>query len=187
MSLTQKRYIQLPLLFLIVFLGILPVEWTLLSQLPLYLGPVNILSILATYVVLTRSLARCLLWGSIIGIISALSYPFGYGALIAAFTWSVLATKVLTYALPFDSRIPFATLACYQLILCKVLWRLFTLKEYQGVTWLDFTLTNLPSLLPTALLSYLLLPLFVVWDDFFENSSIISSSDLKPRISGFSR
>ncbi len=186
MSLTQKRLWQFPLLFLIIFMGVLPLEWTVFSQLPLYLGPFNLLSILITYIALTRSITQTLAWGLILGLISSLLYPFGFGAAIAACAWSALATKLMTYALPFDSRIPFAALACYQAAFSKVLWRLLTLEEYHGISWLDFILKNIPSFFSTAVVAFLLIPIFVIWDEFFENNSP-KGSDLKPSIVGMRR
>lgn len=186
MSLTQKRLLQFPLFFLLIFVVVLPLEWTVFSQLPFYLGPFNLLSILATYLALTRSLPQSLLWGLIIGTITALLYPFGFGAIIAAYAWSALAAKLMTYAMPFDSGLPFAALACYQVAFCKVLWRLLTMQEYHGISWLDFILKSLPSFLTTAVAAFMLLPVFVIWDEFFENNSP-KSSDLKPSIVGMRR
>lgn len=165
---------------------ILPLEWTVFSQLPFYLGPFNLLSILLTYLALTRSLPQTLIWGLLIGCISALLYPFGFGAIIAAYAWSAMAAKLMTYALPFDSRAPFAALVCYQVAFHKVLWRLLTLEQYSGVSWFDFILKNIPSFLTTGIIAYILLPVFVVWDEFFENNSP-KSSDLKPNILGMRR
>ncbi|MEZ4816081.1 MAG: hypothetical protein R3A80_12915 [Bdellovibrionota bacterium] len=186
MSLTQKRLLQFPLLFLIIFLVILPLEWTVFSQLPFYLGPFNFLSILITYIALTRSLAQTLVWGLVGGLISSLLYPFGFGAIIAAFAWSAMAAKLMTYALPFDSRVPFAALVCYQIAFCKILWRLLTLHTYHGIGWLDYILKNIPSFFTSGIIAFIALPFFVVWDEFFENNSP-KSSDLKPSIMGMRR
>ena len=186
MSLTQKRLIQIPLLFLIIFFVILPLEWSVFSQLPFYLGPLNVLSILITYLALTRSLTQTVFWGMIIGFISSLTYPFGYGAIIAAYAWSALAAKLISYTFPFDSRIPFVALVLMQSTFCKALWRILTLKTYHGIGILDFILKSLPSYLSIGVMAYFLLPILVVWDEFFENNAA-SGSELSPGITGMSR
>ena len=167
-----------------IFFCVLPLEWSVFSQLPFYLGPVNLLSLLVTYIALTRTLPESVLWGLSLGAISALCYPFGFGAVVSAYAWSALLSRLVAYALPFDSRIPFAALACFQSLLSKIIWRILTYKNFHGIPLWDFILKNLPTLLTTLILAYLMLPLMVFWDDFFENNASTTASDLNPRITG---
>jgi hypothetical protein len=61
-----------------------------------------------------------------------------------------------------------------------------TYKTYHGIQLIEFLLKNLPSLLPTGFIAYLILPILVIWDEFFENNAP-SASDLSPGITGMKR
>lgn len=171
MSLTQKRLIQLPLFFLMAFFAILPAEQSILARLPFGLGPVQILPIALTYVALTRSFAKTILWGIILGLVTSLGVPFGFGDMIVAQTWAALVAKLITSTLPVDNKGTFAVVACWQALVARISWRLLTMGAFHGVTWWRFTLDILPSFLTIAAFAYVFFPIFILWDEFFENDS----------------
>ncbi|MEI7440490.1 MAG: hypothetical protein WCK43_02535 [bacterium] len=187
MSLTQKRILQIPLFLFIVLLGILPIEWSVLSKLPWSLGSISLLSIVLTYIAHSRSLTKTFVLSIFVGYLSSLSFPFAFGAIIAAQVWSTLCVKLMTFAFPFDTRPYFAILVCLQSIICKIIWRFFMMSEYKGLSIFSFISHNILSTFTLFILAYLSLPFLAVWDDFFENDPKAGSSDLSPRIQGMSR
>jgi hypothetical protein len=187
MSLTQKRIIQIPLFLLIVLLGVLPLEWSILSELPWNLGNFSLLSVVLTYIAHSRSLTKTFVLSIFVGYLSSLSYPFAFGAIIAAQVWSTLSIKLMTFAFPFDTRPYFALLVCLQSFICKVIWRYFMISEYKGLTFFSFMSRNIPSTLTLFIIAFYALPALAFWDDFFENDPKAGSSDLSPRIQGMSR
>jgi hypothetical protein len=187
MSLTQKRIIQIPLFLLIVLIGILPLEWSILSKLPWSLGAFSILSVILTYIAHTRSLTKTFILAIFVGYLSSLSFPFAFGAIIAAQVWSTLSIKLMTFAFPFDTRPYFALLVCLQSIICKTIWRFFMIPEYKGLSLFDFISRNIPSTFALFTVAYFSLPFLAFWDDFFENDPKAGSSDLSPRIQGMTR
>ena len=187
MSLTQRRFIQIPLFLALIFMVVLPLEWTVFSQLPFRLGPFNVFAILFTYIAITRSMTRTLIIALCLGFLSSLAFPFALGAAIAAVVWSTLATKLLTFLLPFDSRGLFAFLVCINSLTTKVLWRFLTYSQFRGVPLGQFVLGLFPPAITLFALAYLILPFLFFWDDFFENSSSMGANDLSPRIMGMTR
>jgi hypothetical protein len=187
LSLTQKRIIQIPLFLFIVLIGILPLEWSVLSKLPWNLGTFSLLSIVLTYIAHSRSLTKTFVLSIFVGYLSSLSFPFAFGAIIAAQVWSTLCIKLMTFAFPFDTKPYFALLVCLQSIICKSIWRIFMISEYKGLSFFSFLSRNIPSTLALFVVAYLSLPFLSLWDDFFENDPKAGSSDLSPRIQGMSR
>jgi hypothetical protein len=187
LSLTQKRIIQIPLFLLIVILGILPLEWSVLSKLPWNLGAFSLLSVTLTYIAHSRSLTKTFVLSIFVGYLSSLSFPFAFGAIIAAQVWSTLCVKLMTFAFPFDTRPYFALLVCLQSIICKFIWRFFMISEYKGLSFFSFISHNIPPTFALFTIAYFSLPFLALWDDFFENDPKAGSSDLSPRIQGMSR
>lgn len=187
LSLTQKRIIQIPLFLILVLIGMLPLEWSVLSKLPWNLGAFSFLSVILTYIAHSRSLTKTFVLSIFVGYFSSLSFPFAFGAIIAAQIWSTLCVKLMTFAFPFDTRTYFALLVCLQSIICKSLWRFFMISEYKGLSLFSFVARNIPSTFSLFIVAYYALPFLALWDDFFENDPKAGSSDLSPRIQGMSR
>lgn len=186
-SLTQKRLIQIPLFLFIVLVIILPLEWSVFSRLPFGLGPFNVFSILFGYLAITRGLTKSIMLGIAIGVFAAFSFPFAFGAAVAAFAWSTLGAKLLTFVLPFDNRIMFSFLVCIHAAMAKIFWRILTYSQFKGVSYIYFVSENLVPMFTLFVCAYCALPVLILWDDFFENSSAMGSRDISPRIAGMSR
>lgn len=170
MTSTQKRWVEIPLLiFAIWFVQALQIS---ILRLPFVDGAISIIPILIIYLSLTRT------WGKAILLTLVFSYLDGFTAginmLLFASTqlWTSMITKLLASGFTVDSRNSFATLVALGFGFTKTL-TFFVLSSWgQAPPLQSFIATVFFGIFLTAGLAYLLLPLFVAWDDYFEHSHI---------------
>lgn len=165
MTQTQKRWIEVPLLLLILWV-VQALEMTLF-RLPYYLGAPQFISILIAYVAFTRGWNTVTVLSFVFSFIASANVGFSTGVFIAAHVWAALITKGVVMAMTLEGRPAFVGLVVGYSLLLRTLT--YSLLQYAnaGPTLPSFFAQILVQTTVFAGLAWILYSLFSFWDGFF--------------------
>jgi|GEM_PF-1378496 len=167
MTQTQKSWIELPLMLLLLW--ILQAFELSLLHLPYYLGTPQVISILVAYIAFTRGWMSTTILTLILSFIASANVGFPTGVFIAAHIWTALITKTIVASLTLEGRPAFVALVVgFSLILRSITW---TLLEFSGAS-LTLPLFLAQIFVQTfvfAALGWILYSVFCYWDHFFDH------------------
>lgn len=168
MTSTQKRWAEWPFILLILALT-QAVEISLLQRLPFFLGSIHLVPIVITYVALTRD------WLKAVGIVTLLAalgsatigYPVGF--FVGAQVWTALLAKVLVSVMALEGRKVFCGLVMAAQLFSKFLVILMMSSKGRVPEFLHFWGISITSAVGMGLLAWILYPLLLWWDRYFEH------------------
>jgi hypothetical protein len=168
MTMTQKRWLEIPLLLMIIW-TFQALELSLL-HLPYYLGTPQLISLLVAYVAFSRGWTTTVVLGFALSFLGSSSVGYATGLYIAAHVWSGLASKTLVSGLTLEGRSAFVLLVVgYNIFLRSLTWMLLKLIGASPTLPL-FLAQFFTQTLLMALAAWIVFPLFVKWDDFFAHT-----------------
>jgi len=165
MTMTQKRWLEVPILLAIIWLS-QALELSLL-HLPYYLGTPQLVSLLIAYVAFSRGWTSIMIIGFVLSFLGAANNGYPTGLYIAAHLWAALLMRIVVSALTLEGRSAFVLLvASYDIFLKTLTW---TLLKFLGAS------TAVPLFLAQfaaqttlmAICAWLLFPVFRKWDEYF--------------------
>lgn len=180
MLIRQKNVVEWILLIL-CFIFFSSLESSILSILPLNIGNFHIAYIIVFYVALTRSWYHLSLLSFLFAYLSTVNSGVPGGVQIAALMWIAYFIKIFSYTLSFENRYSFVYLNFVATIFVKsLIWILMNIY-HKAIPFLDF-LAEIPgSLIGISLTAYLMYPIFVKWDQYFEHEAE-DARDFNPSI-----
>ncbi len=165
MTMTQKRWLEIPLLLLLIWVyqGL---ELSLL-HLPYYFGTPQLISLIVAYVAFSRGWTLTVILGFLLSFLGSANIGYATGIFVAAHVWSGLASKTLVSALTLEGKPAFTLLVVgYSFFLRSLTW--FLLKAHGASPTIPlFVVQFLVQTLLLAVAAWLLYPIFLKWDEFF--------------------
>lgn len=178
MTQSQKKFFEWPLLLLsMLVLQVLEVGFL---HLPV-LGSLQITPILIIYITLSRG------WGKLAGLsflfASLASTWVAYPApvFIGVQVWTALVTKAVVYGLALEGRNPFVFLVAGSNVFYRVLAWVLLRGASEALPFWDMLLHTFLTSLSSALLAWLLFPVFIWWDEYFEHEAE-DARELNPNV-----
>jgi len=179
MTKTQKKFAEWPILLFMIMLT--QTAELALHNLPLFSGYVHLIPIMIAYIALTRSWYTLMLLTVIFAYIGSATIGYSMGIYLAVQMWTAMVLKSFVYAFALEGRRPFTGMVVASSLFAKILtW--FFLKSFHLSQPLSHMVLSLPlTLLMAGLLAWLLFPVFVAWDNYFEHEAE-DARDLDPNI-----
>ncbi|MBS1984159.1 MAG: hypothetical protein JST16_08300 [Bdellovibrionales bacterium] len=173
---TQKRFIEWPLILVLVF-GIQIVETAV--ELPL-LGPVHVMPVLITYLAVTRNWGQLTFLTLIFSFMASSTVGYPWPTYVAVQVWTALALKAILTTFTLEGRREFTGLTALGNLISKaIVYVLLSGGSDRGFP-LSFLLKDIfTTTLLTALLAWFIFPLLAAWDAFFEHEAE-EARELKP-------
>lgn len=179
MTPTQKKFIEWPLLILLLWIA-QSLEISLL-RLPGVLGSFHVTPVLIVYLALTRSWPTLTILAFVFSVLGSTSVSHAIAVYIAAQMWTALVTKSVATALALEGRPQFTLLVAGSAVLSRVIMHGILLYIGQSTDLWTFLSYTVLGALPAALLGWLLFPLFMGWDRYFGHEAD-DSRELNPDI-----
>lgn len=176
MTPTQKRFVEWPLILLLVW-STQVLEISSL-RVPL-LGPVQILPVLITYLAVTRAWGELFWQAATFAFLgsSVIGYPWPVYLAVQVWTALILHLVVQTFAL--EGRQAFTGLSALGSVTSKVLTYLVLRSGMQVLPFNIFLRDLFGAALSASILAWFLFPLFAAWDAYFEHEAD-EARELKP-------
>jgi hypothetical protein len=169
MTPTQKKWLEWPLILALIWVA-QSLEISVL-RLPGALGSFHIPPVVIVYLGLTRNWFQLTALAFVFAILGSATVTHSGGLYIAAQVWTALFVKTLVTSFALEGRLQFTLLVAGASIFSRVLTHV--LLAYQGGnadfwTFLVYTVLGTPT---AALLGWLLFPLFMEWDRYFQHEA----------------
>jgi hypothetical protein len=178
MTMTQKRWFEIPILLLIIWVS-QAVELSLFP-LPYYLGTPQLFSLMVAYVAFCRGWTSTAVISFLLAFLCSANVGYPTGLFIAAHLWSALSSRAVVSAFTLEGRPAFVIVVTgYSLFLKILTWSL--LKSLDASPTLPLFFAQFFS--QTALLAaaaWIIYPLFRKWDDYFLHT--LDDDSLSPRM-----
>ncbi len=169
MTKAQKKWAEIPFL-LMAFWFLQAVEISL-STLPWSLGSLSLFPTLLAYIAYTRGWQNTAILSYLFAFVASASAGTHATLFIVSMVWATLFAKLLTSAFNLEGRNSFIVLCAWFVFFQKLgLWFLLGHFAYVPAAGLFF-LQSFVHVIVNGLLGWLLYPIFVKWDAYFEHLS----------------
>jgi len=179
LSASQRRVTEWPLF--LTLLSCAQIAELSFLQMPFNLGSVHLIPVLCAYIALTRKWRHIAWLSLLLAIVGASSV--GYSGLVyfAVLLWTALLTKIVVGALALEGRTSFTLLVMGAHIFAKLLVWILLKHGGSALPFPRALLGIFATLFPAGLAAYLLFPLFVKWDEYFEHEAD-DARELNPNV-----
>lgn len=168
MNQTQKKLLEIPLLLLTIWV-FQALELSLI-KLPSFLGVPQVTSLIIAYIAYTRGWKTTTVLSLVFSALGTANIVYPTGLYIAAHMWAALFTKVAVGAFALEGRRSFVLLVIsFHIILKSITLGLLKFVN-AGPTLPLFFVQVFAQLILAIIFAYLLYPLFVKWDEFFNHA-----------------
>jgi len=167
-NISQKNLLEFVLLLLLITV-FTALENSFLAMLPFHLGRFQFLHIVIFYLALTRSWGHLCILSMFLAYAANTNSALSTGVHISTLMWTAYVIKITSYTLSFESRYSFVSLSLFaHLSLSIFIWSLNGLL-YRSIPLKDMLATLPGSSLGICITAYLIYPLLVKWDQYFEH------------------
>jgi hypothetical protein len=165
MTMTQKRWLETPILLMILWI-FQALELSIL-HLPYYLGTPQLLTLIVGYAAFSRGWAGTAALAALMSFLASANVGYPTGLFVAAHIWAALGTKGAVSALTLEGRPAFVLLVVGYSFLLKVIT--LSLLKFAGAspTLPLFIAQFFSQTAIMALAAWIAYPLLRKWDDYF--------------------
>lgn len=177
MTQLQRRLLELPLVLMFVwFFHSFEIS---IFELPYGTGSVQLIPVLITYFSLTRSWGQLTILAFGFGLIGAFTTGVPLGIYLAACVWTGLLTRALVSEFALEGRRSFMFMVFSSHLFNKsLIWFLLRIYNLQPPLMASVS-RGLLSAICIGILGYLIFPILLRWDEFFEHAPY-ESRDINP-------
>lgn len=164
---TQKKFIEWPLIILLVFC-VQSLEISVL-RLPLWIGPVHPIPVLLAYLAVTRNWDALVMLAAIFAFMGSSTIGYPWPVYLATQLWIALILKLIILTFALEGRRSFTGLTAVGNILSKILVFVILGSVSKTLPWPLFLRDTFLSTIMSAILAWFLFPMFAAWDAYFEH------------------